>query len=61
MATPNPGGTSESGDNSAVNELAGVACGSPASCWAVGSYWDYTAQTRLSIALHWNGTAWSNG
>lgn len=61
VATPNPGGSSESGDNSAVNELAGVACGSPASCWAVGSYWDYTAQTRLSIALHWNGTAWSNG
>jgi hypothetical protein len=61
VATPNPGGSTESGDNSAVNELDGVACGSPASCWAVGSYWDYSAQTRLSIALHWNGTSWSTG
>lgn len=61
VATPNPGGTTESGDNSALNELDGVACGGPASCWTVGSYWDYTAQTRLSIALHWNGTTWSNG
>jgi len=61
VATPNPGGSTESDDNSAVNELDGVACGSPTSCWSVGSYWDYTAQTRLSIALHWNGSSWATG
>ncbi len=61
VATPNPGGTFEDGDYSSINELDGVACGGPANCWAVGSYWDYTQETRLSIALHWNGTGWSTG
>jgi hypothetical protein len=61
VATPNPGGSTEQVDNGPLNELDGVACGSPSSCWAVGNYWDYSAQTRLSIALHWNGTSWSNG
>ena len=60
VATPSPG-TSQDSDNSAVNELDGVACGSATSCWAVGSYWDYPASTRYSILLHWNGTSWSAG
>jgi hypothetical protein len=60
VATPNPGGSSTASGDS--NELDGVACGSTTSCWAVGSYWDHSpAGTRLSIALHWNGTTWSNG
>ena len=39
----------------------GVACGSPTSCLAVGRYWDYKVGMRYSIALHWDGTSWSNG
>jgi hypothetical protein len=61
VATPNPGGSTKQLDNGPLNELDGVACGSPDSCWAVGNYWDYSSETRLSIALHWNGTTWSNG
>lgn len=61
LATPNPGGSTEQVDNGPLNELDSVACGSPDNCWAVGNYWDYSAETRLSIAVHWNGTSWSNG
>lgn len=60
LTSPDPGGTTESGPDNAVNELAGVACGSRTSCLAVGSYWNYKAGTRYSIALHWNGTSWSS-
>jgi hypothetical protein len=60
VTTPSPGGSGGS-DESAINELDGVACGSRTSCWAVGSYWNYPANTRDSIALHWDGTSWSNG
>lgn len=61
VTSPDPGGTLENDPDNAVNELDGVACGSPTSCWAVGSYWDYQVGTRYSIALHWNGTSWSTG
>lgn len=61
VATPNPGGTAEGGDNGALNELDGIACGSADSCWAVGHYWDNAAQADRSIALHWTGTSWSTG
>lgn len=60
VPTPSPG-TSQDSDNSAVNELDGVVCSSATSCWAVGSYWDYSASTRYSILLRWNGTSWSTG
>jgi hypothetical protein len=56
-----PGGTAEGGDNGALNELDGIACGSTASCWAVGHYWDNAAQADRNIALHWTGTGWSTG
>jgi hypothetical protein len=46
---------------SKFNTLLGVTCARATECWAVGSYWDYPAETRLSIALHWNGTSWSTG
>jgi hypothetical protein len=59
VASPNPGGSTESGDNSALNELDGAACGSTTRCWAVGSYWNYPANTRDSIILSWNGSRWS--
>ena len=61
VTSPDPGGTAENDPDNAINELDGVACGSPTSCWAVGSYRDYKAGTRYSITLHWDGTSWSNG
>jgi hypothetical protein len=61
VTSPDPGGTAENDPDNAINELDGVACGSPTNCWAVGSYWDYKLGMRYSITLHWDGTSWSNG
>jgi hypothetical protein len=56
VATPDPGGASP-GD---FNQLAGVACGSPASCWAVGAI-QTGGGPQLNLALHWDGSTWSPG
>ena len=37
--------------------LAGVSCGAPTACIAVGSY-DNSTGTSLTLAQTWNGTAW---
>jgi hypothetical protein len=34
-------------------------CVSTSGWGAVGSYWDYSANTQYSMVLHWNGTRWS--
>jgi len=39
--------------------LTGVSCTSPRSCEAVGSYFDNTAGTNVTLAATWNGTSWS--
>ena len=49
IATPSPMG----GD---FTQLAGISCGSPADCWAVGSV---DASVTLDQGLHWNGHKWS--
>src|SRR5215469_7521430 len=38
--------------------LNGLACASPASCWAVGGY-DNISGAALNQALHWNARKWS--
>jgi hypothetical protein len=40
------------------NVLDGISCVSSASCVAVGSYTD-TAGTGVTLAEHWNGSAWA--
>jgi len=57
VATPDPAGISAGADN----ELSGVACSSPADCWAVGHYVTSGKQggTGFNQALHWNGRKWS--
>ena len=48
-----------SGTDDAVNDLAGLACSSSVSCWAVGSEGTSgTVTTLLNQILHWNGTKW---
>ena len=57
VGVPDPGGI-ESGD---FNELEGLSCTSPTSCWATGS--DGTsgsAAVTLNQAVHWNGHTWSS-
>jgi hypothetical protein len=49
--TPNPSGATSS-------ELSSIACTSTTFCRAVGSYVD-SAGVRKTLALAWNGTAWS--
>ena len=56
QATPDPGGTMT---DVAVNNLAGLACSSPASCWAAGSYGSLTEANTANEILHWNGLKWS--
>jgi hypothetical protein len=48
--SPNPGGSSQ------PNELNHVAATSPTNAWAVGYYYDGTANHTL--IEHWNGKAW---
>jgi hypothetical protein len=57
VATPTPGGTLKNG----LNDLIDVACTSAGSCWATGSYGNLGSSTGviLNLALHWNGTTWS--
>jgi hypothetical protein len=54
VTTPNPG---------VGNALNGVACASPVSCWAVGTYTTAGSPgspgANLDQALHWNGRRWS--
>ena len=40
-------------------ELTGVSCTSPSFCEAVGSYFDNTTGTNVTLAATWNGTSWS--
>jgi len=48
--TPNPAGGSNS-------NLAGVSCGSPSACLAVGDYYD--GRGNGVLAEMWNGTSWA--
>jgi hypothetical protein len=51
QATPNPAGATESA-------LRGVSCTSSSACTAVGFYKN-SAGTILTLAMRWNGTAWT--
>jgi hypothetical protein len=51
-----PAGTTADGD---ISELDGLGCSSVSNCWAVGSYGDFSTQTYLDAAFHWNGKKWS--
>ncbi len=42
-----------------INALTGVVALSPANAWAVGYYYNATTQHYDTLALHWNGKAWS--
>jgi hypothetical protein len=50
VPSPNAGGSSIN------NGLSGIAATSPGNAWAVGDYYNGTAQQTLTE--HWNGTAW---
>src|SRR5262249_18677356 len=39
------------------NEFDGVTCASTSNCWAVGSFWNGTANRTL--IAQWNGTLWT--
>jgi hypothetical protein len=54
-ATPDPDGTG------GANELIAVNCTSPANCWAVGDYGSISAGAGVivNLALHWDGTTWT--
>ena len=54
FSVPNPGGTT----GADLNELFAVRCLNARDCWAVGEYRKRGA--RINLALHWNGTKWSN-
>ena len=57
LATPQPGGTTTTGDQ---NVLVGLTCASPTSCWAVGVYGtEATPALLANEVLHWNGVKWS--
>lgn len=49
---PLPGGASGAG-------LSGVSCTSSSACTAVGSYFDSTGTTTLTLVEMWNGAAWA--
>lgn len=55
QTTPNPAGTTTND----INLLNGLACGSAASCWAVGYYATVSPLIALNDILHWNGKKWS--
>jgi hypothetical protein len=57
LAVPEPGGTA----SGAEQGLSSASCSSPANCWAVGDYVPSGGDTlaTLNLAVHWNGTAWS--
>jgi hypothetical protein len=54
VSTPNPAGTA-TGD---VNSLIGAECDAVTDCWAVGSHTN-SAGANLTLALHWDGSTWS--
>jgi hypothetical protein len=54
QTTPNPGGTA-AGD---ANELFGLACSSPASCWAAGADGKVEFDPSVNEMLRWNGKKW---
>jgi hypothetical protein len=55
VASPNPGGTSFFG----ISYLNGVSADSATDAWAVGYYFNPTTFASETLALHWNGTKWS--
>ena len=57
MRVPDPGGTAKS----AINQIRGLACTSPANCWAAGSYGKELAGGHEKLrnqVMHWNGKKW---
>jgi hypothetical protein len=56
VATPDPGGTSDTD----VNILSGVRCTSARYCWAVGG-WAQPNAEPVNQALNWNGRRWISG
>jgi hypothetical protein len=55
VSVPDPGGRTAT----TLNQLYGVSCAAPASCWAVGSSARYGSGPQLNQVLHWNGRKWS--
>jgi hypothetical protein len=57
VATPDPGGKLTND----FNQLVDVSCSSASNCWAAGNYGRFssTSSETLNLALHWNGTSWS--
>jgi hypothetical protein len=53
-SVPDPAGT-QPGD---ISTLSSVRCGSPASCWAVGTYGTQDPAQAANQVLHWNGSKW---
>ena len=53
VKTPNPSG------RFGPDVLLGVSAASGTDAWAVGEYVNNTTNLRATLALHWNGTAWS--
>ena len=53
VKTPNPSGMGT------PDVLLGVGAVSASDAWAVGEYVNNTTNLRATLALHWNGTAWS--
>jgi hypothetical protein len=55
--SPSPGGTGTSD----FSKLFGVSVLSARNAWAVGSYGQFTAKFRVGkpLALHWDGTSWT--
>jgi len=56
VTSPNPGGTSASGDRSS---LTGVSADSTNDAWAVGYYSSPTTGAVETLVLHGNGASWS--
>jgi hypothetical protein len=56
VPTPQPGGSA----NGDMAELENVACASPSSCWAVGTYGtSMPTVTSAAEILRWNGSKWA--
>src|SRR5215472_7890535 len=54
VSVPDPGATT----TTTLNELYGVSCAAPASCWAVGAR-SSDAGFEHNQVMHWNGRKWS--
>jgi hypothetical protein len=55
VSVPDQGGAT----TTVLDELVGVSCTAPASCWAVGSSAGAGSAAQLNQVLHWNGRRWS--